>query len=906
MSKWHSIDINEIGRNLNTDFVCGLDDSVATERLQKDGKNEIVTEKDKPKFYVFLSQFNSSLVYILIISAIISFFFKDYVECIVILIVITINAIIGYVQEIKASNALKNLAKSLILFTKVLREGRYRTIESSGLVVGDIVLLEKGNKVPADIRVISSDELYVDESSLTGESIPALKNSDVLDQNIPLGDRKNMLYAGTFIISGSACGVVVETGQKTVIGNIANMIISADVFDTPLTISIKKISNLIMWVILTLTSVTFLYGVFVDKKSVSDMFAYAIALSVGMIPEGLPAIVTIILAFGVYRMSKFNAIVRKLPAVETLGSATVICTDKTGTLTENKMTVTKIFAGGVFYDVKGGDNSRYYEIKQVSILDGMDIKQVLQINPALATTILSGVLCNDSIAEFVNGNFVVHGNPTDAALMIVAHKYGADCEQLNKQFTRLGQVPFSSVIKYMAVLNKDNTVTDDKYIISIKGATEIILNKCNFTLTADNRIIKLDKIQMENIAIDYAKNGMRVIAFARKILGCNPLNDKGKLSKELCDDGFVFTGFQAIIDPPRPEVPSAVKACYNSGIKIKMITGDHFATAFAIGKDIGMIDENADLYDTVINGIDLNNISDRELPNIVENKSIFARVSPNDKLRIVKALQRNGHVVAMTGDGVNDAPALKQANIGVAMGITGTEVAKNSADVILMDDNFATIKNAIQEGRQVYDNLKKFIHWTLPTNMGEGLIIMASIIFNTAMPVSAVHILWVNTITAIALGTGFAFEEKETGIMLRPPRKATDSLFPYNIMLQTVIMGILMALFGHITFSFSLRFGIVAAQTAAVNSLVLMEIAYVFLCRNIKNTIFSRNFYRNPVLWGGMFLTFILQIIFTYLPIMNRVLETSPISIEMWKYPVISALMVIVIMQYDRLLINLK
>ena len=901
-SKWHSLSSDIIQDELKTDFEAGLNRTEVDKRLLEYGKNEISVGKSKPAIFTFLSQFNDPLVYILIVSALICILFSDYVEAAVIFAVVLINALIGFVQENKANNALVNLAKSLVIMVSVIRDGKKVLVNSVDLVVGDIVEFSEGDKIPADIRILKCDELLVDESSLTGESIPIHKNTEVLDENVLLGDRRNMIYASTFLVEGFANGVVVATGKNTEIGKISDLIANADTFTTPLTKSIANFSKLLMWVILGFSFITFIYGV-IEGRPVVDMFSYAVAAAVGMIPESLPTMLTIILAFAVYHMSKKNAIIRKLPAVETLGSSTVICSDKTGTLTENKMTVQHIYAGEIEYDVSGVGYSFDGYVKN---LNNPSDDNILVSNLALNDTLITGIICNDSSVREENGSNVVHGDPTEASFIVSAKKAGLDCDNVFKRFTRLYSQPFTSLNRYMFVLTEDAlSLEKDKYVLFIKGATEVILDKCSSFYDSHGSVSEIDKLNMEDIAVKYAKNGMRVIAFAKKTFDKNPLNSVGKLSDDVLKNGFVFCGFQAMIDPARVEVASAIKACHNAGISVKMITGDHFATAFAIAKNVGIVDENAKMEDVLATAHSLEEVSDEDLPEFVLKKSVFARVAPADKLRIVKALQKKGHIVAMTGDGVNDAPALKQANIGVAMGISGTEVAKNAADVILVDDNFATIERAVEEGRNVYDNLKKFIAWTLPTNMGEGLIVIVAIILNLSadkMPISAVQLLWINTLTSVMLGTGFAFEEKEDGIMERQPRKSNEPIFKFPLIFKTAFMGVLMAVAGLFCFNITSSENVSVAQTVVVNSIIFMEIFYIFICRNINGMFFSRRFYKNITIWLGILLMIVIQMFFTYSPFMNKVFGSAPLSLYNWGVLLSVALFVFFIMQYDKLL----
>lgn len=749
---WHHIEADEVAQLLGTTADKGLDQFESERRLKHFGENNITGKKAKTGLERFLLQFHQPLVYILIAAGIVTVYLGEWVDSLVILGVVLVNAIVGYIQESKAVKALDSLSSSMSNEATILRAGKTVKVPTSQLVPGDIVVLRSGDKVPADLRILSFKELRIDESTLTGESLPVEKASAVLARDTVLADRHNMAYAGCLVSFGQGVGVVVSTGNKTEIGRISGLIDSADELETPLTQKITSFSHMLLIAILVLASASFVLGLLRDEP-INEIFMAAVALAVGAIPEGLPAAVTIILALGVSRMASRKAIVRKLPAVETLGGTTVICSDKTGTLTENQMTVQAVSSGGMQYSVTGTGYG--YEGK---ILD--DNGKSPQ-NTALEESLRAGLLCNDASIVQREGRPGVEGDPTEGALLVSANKYGLQMDQEKAAFKRIDELPFESEWQYMATLHEN----DNSRVVYLKGAVEKVLQCCMDSMLASGETAPLDTEAVTKIQHEMASRGMRVLAFARKDLPAD-----GELVRTDACMGMTFVGLQGMIDPPREEAKTAIAACQHAGVKVKMITGDHALTAEAIGLSLGLRGADCAIGEDcpVMTGSEISQLSDSELIEKVPGIPVFARVSPEQKLRLVMALQKNGEVCAMTGDGVNDAPALKQADIGVAMGITGTEVAKDAADMVLTDDNFATIEAAVEEGRGVFANLVKFIAWTLPTNAGEGLVILAAILFGATLPIVPVQILWINMTTAACLGMMLAFEPKEPGIMDRP------------------------------------------------------------------------------------------------------------------------------------------
>ncbi len=867
---WFHLDVEHILRQLDVSPTQGLSSEEVQRRQSKYGLNAIPKKKQKTPLELFLQQFTQPLVVILLIATVITALLQEWVDSSVIFGVVFVNAVIGFIQESKALKAIEALAKSVASEATVIRNGEKRRIPSVEITIGDVVLLQSGDKVPADLRLVQVRELQVDESSLTGESVPVIKQTDALDADTVLGDRSNMAYSSTLVTYGTGVGVVVAIGRNTEIGKINEMIAEADVLETPLTQSIARFSKVLLYVILSLAALTFIVGLLRGEKWV-DMFMAAVALAVGAIPEGLPAAVTITLAIGVSRMAKRNAIIRKLPAVETLGSTSVICSDKTGTLTQNQMTVQKIYAGSKLYSVTGVG----YE-PSGQFMHGEQVVSATE-NQALKETLICGLLCNDSNLVSVDGQWKIEGDPTEGALIVSAQKAGFARKTLLSHLPRIDTIPFESAYQYMATLHARQEMNDT--VVYVKGSVERLLERAQSALSNTGEITTLDAKHILQHADTLAARGLRVLAFAYKIFE----RSKTTLSHDDISDGLIFLGLQAMIDPPRPEAIEAAAACQSAGVRVKMITGDHELTALAIAQRLGIASPQATM-DSVINGKTLTTLPEEKLPEVVENMSVFARVAPEDKLRLVKALQKKGYIVAMTGDGVNDAPSLKQANIGIAMGITGTDVAKETADMILTDDNFATIEAAVEEGRNVYDNLVKFITWTLPTNFGEGLVILASVIAGLTLPILPVQLLWINMTTAILLGLMLAFEPKEPGIMNRPPREPNEPILTTSLVVRIIIVGALLCAGALLFFELALQNGRTDAEarTIAVNIFILGELFYLFNCRSLRYSMFKVGLFSNPLIWLGVFGMLALQVLYTYLPFMNVAFQSAPLTLADW------------------------
>jgi cation-transporting ATPase F len=868
---WHNCAIALLLEKNGSSAESGLTDAEVAARLTKFGPNALTGKKGVSPLVMFLQQFNQPLIYILLISGVITAILREYVDSSVIFGVVLVNAIIGFIQEGKARRAIESLAKSMTSEATVIRNGKKQRIRAADIVPGDLVVLQSGDKVPADLRLTGVRELQIDESTLTGESVPVMKQTDVLPAETVLADRTNTAYSSTLVTYGTGAGMVMATGNSTEIGRINQMIASADVLETPLTKQISSFSALLLYVILGLAAITFIVGV-VRGESWLDMFMAAVALAVGAIPEGLPAALTITLAIGVSKMAKRNAIVRKLPAVETLGSTSVICSDKTGTLTQNQMTVQEIAAGDAWYEVSGVG----YEPQGAFVTQGKEIDALS--DAPLRECLTAGLLCNEASLVRAGEQWRIEGDPTEGALIVSAKKAGLSRTAILGKMPRIDAIPFESQYQYMATMHRDS---QGQTTIYMKGSVESVLARCSDIFTVNGKARPVDKDDWNRRARALAQKGLRVLAFARRSITAQPTT----VSHDTVESGMTFLGLQAMIDPPRPEAIAAVAKCKKAGISVKMITGDHELTALAVAKKIGIVDEQPVAGRAqVLNGRAITDTTDADLVIRAAQTAVFARVAPEDKLRLVRALQAHGDTIAMTGDGVNDAPALRQANIGIAMGITGTDVAKETADMVLTDDNFATIEAAVEEGRGVYDNLIKFITWTLPTNFGEGLVILAAIVAGVALPILPVQILWINMTTAVFLGLMLAFEPMEPGIMDRPPRPSRQPVLTGTLIWRIVIVGAMLCAGSFGFFDWAIQSGRseAVARTIAVNVFVMGELFYLFNCRSLRLSFLRIGVFSNPMFWAGIGVMVILQIAYTHVPFMNTAFQSAPISLVDW------------------------
>lgn len=897
--EWHRQTIAETLTNLGTDTDNGLTKAEVEARLARYGPNTITPRKGPGALKRLLAQLTQPLVLILIAAGIVTALLQEWVDSGVIFGVVIVNALIGYFQESKAVKAIEALSRAMTVETTVVRDGQRVVIPASELVPGDVVTIQAGDKIPADIRLTYSRDLRVDESALTGESLPVEKQTDPLALETVLADRSNMVYASTLTAAGQGTGVVVTTGDNTEVGRISHLIAEAEQLKTPLTKKIAAFSKILLFVILGLAVVTAIVGIARGESPV-DMFMAAVALAVGAIPEGLPAAVTITLAIGVSRMARRRAIIRNLPAVETLGSTTVICSDKTGTLTENQMTVQRIAVGDQIFSVSGVGYLPEGDILAPSgdALDGASLP------PGLAEVLRAGVLCNDSSLYQEEGHWHISGDPTEGALIVSATKAGLRHDVVEHHYPRVDTVPFESEHQYMATLHRTRSNGDgaeERRVAYVKGAMEKILERCSSQIGSDGSPEDLRTAEIEQVAAQMAAQGLRVLAFAHKTMRAGTK----EITRESVGTDLVFLGLQCMIDPPREEALEAIKACHAAGIQVKMITGDHALTAVAIASQLNLRRPGRDPSEDLkpITGSELAEISDEDLVQVAEETYVFARVTPEQKLRLVLALQSRGHVVAMTGDGVNDGPALRQADIGVAMGISGTEVAKEAADMVLTDDNFASIEAAVEEGRGVFANLTKFIAWTLPTNLGEGLVILAAIFAGIALPITPVQILWINMTTAVLLGLTLAFEAKEDGIMLRPPRKPNTPILDRVLIGRIVIVGVLLLIGSYGLFEYmeqALGYSLEQARTVANNVFVFGEMFYLFNCRSLHLPSWRVSQRSNPLLWGGVGLMLVLQLLYTYLPVMNRLFGTAPIPAYSWLWIIGAAFVVHVVIEIEK------
>jgi cation-transporting ATPase F len=862
MLEWHAMERTQVTDQVKVDPGQGLAESEAAARLRTYGPNQPSIQRGRSLFARFASQIMQPLVLVLVAAGTVTVFLGEWIDASVIFGVVLINALLGFVQEGKAQAALAALACAVASEATVLRAGTHRRLDAVALVPGDVVVLSSGDKVPADVRLLASKELRTAEAALTGESLPVGKGTDALPADTPLADRCNMAYAGTLVVGGQGAGVIVATGDATESGRLCGLIVQAPELATPLTRKMGVFATHLLVAILVLAALTFAVGM-LRGESAFDMFMAAVALAVGAIPEGLPAAMTITLAIGVARMAKRRAIIRKLPAVETLGSTTVICSDKTGTLTENAMTVREIWAGGQAFFITGHGYGPTGRIEWAG--------QPVAIAGALRETLLASALCNDARLVREGHHWTVVGDPTEGALLVAARKGDLDENTLNSIFPRLDELPFDSARQYMATLHE----IEGARIVCVKGAVEKLLPTCAAMLDQHGREVPLASDAIHAEALRMAESGLRVLAVGRSELAPEQQLEHAHIGADL-----VFLGLIGMIDPPRPRAITAVRACHVAGIRVKMITGDHPGTAVAIARQLGILRDGPG----ALTGRELATLDDEALRKVVVEVDVFARVEPEQKLRLVRALQASGEVVAMTGDGVNDAPALKQADIGVAMGQGGTEVAKEAAAMVLTDDNFATIEAAVEEGRGIYDNLVKFIAWTIPTNASEGLVILAAVFAGTELPITPLQILWINMTTAILLGMMLAFEPVEHGIMQRPPRPPGAPVLDWGLVQRILLLSMLMlaGVFGLFELALHRGQSVAEARTIATNVFVMVEIFYLFNCRSLTRPFWSISPLSNPWVWVGSGAMLSLQLAFTYMPALNRIFQTAPIGLQEW------------------------
>ena len=864
---------------LEVDWTVGLSSAEADERLRAHGPNALPATGRRSPFERFLLQFHDVLIYVLLVAGVITALLGHYIDSGVIFGVVVINAFIGFVQEGKAERALDAIRDMLSLHAQVIRDGHRRDIAAEDLVPGDIVFIASGDKVPADLRLVEVRSLRIEEAALTGESVPVEKSADAVDAEVPLGDRSSMAYSGTLVAYGQAVGVVVATGAQTEIGRISEMLGAVEELSTPLLRQLAAFGHWLTWIILGVAGFSFAFGTVVRDYSAGEMFLAAVGLAVAAIPEGLPAIMTITLAIGVQRMARRNAIIRRLPSVEALGSVTVICSDKTGTLTRNEMTVQRVVCADEAYAVSGAGYAPHGEFSRLSG-DGCVVALEALFEPGaqsrdmvLLDAARAALLCNDATVREESGDWLLNGDPTEGALITLALKVGFDRGFERESLPRTDVIPFESEHRFMATLHHDHS---GRGLIFLKGAPERVLDLCASQRTGSGDVpLERDgwHARMEEVAAD----GMRLLAVAVREGEDGPR----ELSfRDIEQGGFTLLALLGLSDPPREEAIAAVARCHAAGIRVKMITGDHAATARAIGAQLGL-GEGVD----ALTGADIEGMDDLALQHIVGETEIFARASPEHKLRLVTALQARGEVVAMTGDGVNDAPALKRAEVGVAMGNKGTEAAKEAAEVVLADDNFASIAAAVEEGRTVYDNLRKAIAFILPTNLGQGGIVLFAVLFGITMPITPAQILWVNMITAVTLALALAFEPAERDLMRRPPRSPAEPLLSRFVVWRIVFVGLLLVAGGMGFFLWEVTRGqsLELARTAAVNAVLIGEVFYLFNMRSFRSSVLNPEGIlgnRYVLLAIGMLL--VAQVLFTYAPFMQTLFGTAGLDATTW------------------------
>lgn len=876
--KWHMIEAKEAEQILKTDLVLGLSAAEVEKRLEEYGPNVLKEPPPRSLLAMFIGQMKEVLVLILIVAAVVSGALGEWADSMVILVIVVINACLGVYQEHKAEQALKALKKMTAPTAKVIRDGDVYQVHLETLVPGDIVLLEAGDSLPADIRLIETVSLQVNEAALTGESVPVEKFSGVIEQeDVPVGDQKNMAFMGTIITSGRGKGLVVSTGMRTQLGKIAQMIQETPLETTPLQKRLGELGKILGIGAGVIVAVVFLTGMLQGADAL-EMFMISISLAVAAVPEGLPAVVTIVLAMGVTRMSRRRAVIRRLPAVETLGTVTVICSDKTGTLTKNEMTVTHIYTGGEIYDVTGIG----YTPDGVFI-DAQGEKIVPLENKNLLLMLMGGLLGSDAQLVETEDGWDVIGDPTEGALVVAAAKAGLRNGELKQGYPRLAELPFDSVRKMMTTFYK----VDDTIYSYTKGAPDLLLARCTKIVNGFGEIESLTtegREQLLDINADLASRGERVLALAVREWLAVPEN----LEPEQVETDLTFVGYFSMIDPARSEVKDAVKTSRRAGIRTIMITGDHPDTAVAIAKELDIWREG----DHILTGEQLQKMNEEELQQAVTNTTVFARVSPQDKLRIVKALKSHNHIVAMTGDGVNDAPALKHADIGISMGITGTEVAKEASDMVLMDDNYATIVGAVKEGRTIYNNIRKSIHYLLSCNIGEIVAILTSILLGLGSPLTAIQILWLNLVTdglpALALGV----EPPEKGIMDQPPRKPNEGVFAEGMGVNVLWQGVLLGLTALIVYYFALLWGrtLPEARTMAFATMALLQLVHSFNARSMSKSLFEIGVSSNRSLVYAFLASVSLQAVVLFVPFLRGFFDTVMLQPTDWAVVLIFSL----------------
>ena len=872
--EWYNKGKKEVLDELRTDLSHGLSNNEAARRLEEYGRNELEEQAKKSFISKLIAQFADFLIIILLIAAGISAFVGEREDAFVILAIVVINAILGIYQEGKAEKSVEALQRLSAPTAKVIREANQITLPAAEIVPGDVVVLEAGDIIPADIRLLESSNMKVEEASLTGESVPVEKDAKAkIAGPVGIGDRHNMVFFSTVVTYGRGTGVVVGTGHNTEIGNIATKIQSYDEEETPLQIKLNQLGKVLGTITILICIVVFLVGL-VQGRQVLAMLLTSISLAVAAIPEGLPAIVTIVLSIGMNRMAGKNAIVKKLLAVETLGATSVICSDKTGTLTQNEMTVVKAFVDDRILTVEGGGYDPSGDVK----LDGRRIN--INSLPDLRNLISIGALANDARLDKSTGSYKVAGDPTEGAIITFAGKLGQTAEQLNMIYPRVQELPFDSSRKMMTTFHSN--YISGKIVSFTKGAPDIIINRCTKIALNGKTVDFTQELKEKVLSVNtkFARSALRVLSMAYRSWNNVPEHP----NSDSVENEMIFVGLVGMIDPARPEVKDSIKLCREAGIETVMITGDYKETAYAIARDLGMVESESQ----AMMGEELDDCSDEQLREIVKETKVYARVSPEHKVKIVTALRENGQITAMTGDGVNDALALKKADIGVAMGITGTDVAKNTAEVILTDDNFATIVSAVEEGRIIFSNIKKFVFFLLSCNIGEILLVFISILIGWEVPMVPIQLLWLNLVTdsfpALALGV----ENAEPGIMNQPPRDTKEPILDKGMMGGIVFQAVAIALASILSYYLGLRMygvgkGLIHARTVVFTTLITAELLRAFSSRSQTYTLFKIGFFSNMRMIQAVLVSFVLTVAVLYVPVFNEIFDVIPLTMRDWQ-----------------------
>jgi len=886
---WHAIAADEVVKRLQTDSVKGLDAGEASQRLAKYGANRLPEGKKQSPFMKFLHQFNNILVYVLLGAGFVKMMVGLWLDSAIILSVVVLNALLGFIQEGKAEKALDSIRNMLSAEARTLRNGEIRLIPSEELVPGDVVLLESGDKVPADLRLVEVKNLRTEEAALTGESVPIDKTTDAVSNKATIGDREGMAFSGTLVASGRGTGIVVATGSETELGRINQMMTSVSALETPLLRQIKKFGYAITAVIGVVVVVVFAYGRWVQNMGFVDIFQKVVSIAVSVIPEGLPALITVTLAIGVQRMAQRNAIIRRLPAVETLGSVSRICSDKTGTLTLMEMMVVSAVTAESAYSVTGDGYAPEGQVLKDSQPAGEE--------PVLKLMGRVSMLCNDAEIRQKEGIWKVEGDPTEGALYPFGNKLGFDRKTAREMYPRIDAIPFESEHKFMATLHKD---ADGKRMILVKGAPEVIFEHCDHQATASGTPMPFDRDHFMKASDKLASQGERVLGLAWLE---EPSIREGNIGPADLPKNLALIGLIGLLDPPRKEAIEAVKECHTGGIRVTMITGDHKITAAAIAKMLGIGDGK-----TAVSGTEIEEMDTATLQEVVRDVDVFARASPEHKLRLVKAIQANKQIVAMTGDGVNDAPSLKKADIGVAMGIKGTEVTKEAAEMVLADDNFASITAAVKEGRTVFNNIEKAILFLLPTNVAQALVILVAVIAGFTAPITAPQILWVNMVTSVALGLVISFEPHELDVMQRAPRAVERPILDGFGIWRVIFVGLaLLALTLWAFFQMkSYNASDALARAVAVNTLVIGQVFYLLNSRfKVGSSLSFKAHLDNKYLPLGIGAVIVLQLLFTYAPPLQALFDTEPIPLRIWPKLILGGFLFFLLVEVEKIIIRM-